>query len=170
MNASRLIPESVAAWYASLARREQKLVLVGSAVIVLLVAYLGVIQPIVSARARLLHQVQQRRQLLAYINSAAPRLRAAGSPTNRSGLNSGHSVFTTVSAAAQNSPISGAVQRLEQTSDGDVQLSVSGASFDALIRWLGTLAAKDGISVTQANVQRAANPGTVNGNFTLSGS
>jgi len=170
MNVGRLIPEPVAAWYGSLARREQKLVLAGGAVLVLLVAYLGVVQPIVSARARLLDQVQQRRELLAYINSAAPRLRAAGPSTGGAGPNSGHSVFTTVSAAAQNSPISGAVQRLEQTSDGNVRLSVSGASFDALIRWLGTLAAQDGISVTRANVQRAANPGTVNGNFTLSGS
>jgi len=164
------LPAPVAEWYGNLARRERRMVLAGAAALAVLVVYLGVVQPVLSAHARLQNQVRQRRELLAYIDSAAPRLRAVGGKSRPApGSGGDRSAFATVSAAAQKSPISDSVQRLEQTSDGGVRMSLSGASFDALMQWLGTLANEDGITVEQANVKRASDPGTVDGTLTLKG-
>ncbi len=167
----KLLPAAVQTWFDELAARERRLVLIGGAVLGLLVIYLAVVQPMVHSRTRSLQELQQRQKLLSYMNSVAPRLRARqASPGVAPGVNGG-SVFAVVSAAAQkNSAISGAVTRLEQAGNGSVRVNLSGASFDALVQWLGTLQEHQGIVVTNANIQRADDPGTVNATLTLSSS
>lgn len=162
----RLVPDALATRYRGLAPRERRLVAIGGGVLALLVVYLAGIQPALSAHAHLMYQLRQRRALLGYIDSAAPRLQGTGSPGN-GGLAAGQSVFAAVSAAAQSSAVAAAVRRLEQTGDGGVRVSLSGARFDALVRWLGELAHGSGIVVTTGSIERAADPGTVNATLTL---
>lgn len=160
------LPPRLRNWYDSLAPREQRLVLAGGLAVVVLVLYLAVVNPVRTAHTRLVNDVQTKRQLLGYINQAAPRLRAqSGAATGR--LQAGQSVFAATSAAIQASAIAGAVQRLEQTQDGGVRLTLSNVSFDALVRWLATLKAQTGIVATQATIEQAAAPGTVHANLTL---
>lgn len=159
------LPAPLRTWYDGLAPRERRLVVIGAAAIALMIVYLAVISPIRSAHSRLLDEVQQKRQLLALINRSAGRIQSAGSSVGQ--LKAGESVFTATSAAIQSSAISGAVQRLEQTQDGGVRLSLSGVSFDALVQWLGSLSREDGIVATRATIQQGNNPGTVDATLTL---
>ncbi|MGA7965967.1 MAG: type II secretion system protein M [Gammaproteobacteria bacterium] len=160
------LPAPLRAWYGGLAVRERRLVMIGGAVVLLLIVYLAIVSPIGSTYGRLTRDVQAKRQLLASINQAAVRLQA-DSTDHIGKLPADQSVFTATSAAIQSSPISGAVQRLEQTQTGGVRLSLSGVSFDGLARWLNTLAAQDGIVVTHATIEQAADPGTVDATLTL---
>ena len=159
------LPAPLRAWYEGLAPRERRLVIIGAAAIALMLIWFAVVSPIRSAHSRLLNDVQQKRQLLALINRSAGRLQSAGSSMGH--LKAGESVFAATSAAIQSSPISGAVQRLEQTQDGGVRLSLSGVSFDALVQWLGTLSRQDGIVATRATIQQGNDPGTVEATLTL---
>lgn len=160
------LPDSLRAWYGGLAPRERRLALLGGAVVLLLIVYLAVVSPVHSAYSGLERDVQAKRQLLAYIDRAAVRLHA--NSTDRIGqLPAGQSVFAATSAAIQSSPISAAVQRLEQTQTGGVRLSLSGVRFNDLVRWLDSLTVKDGVVVTRATIEQATDPGTVDATLTL---
>ncbi|MGH8273739.1 MAG: type II secretion system protein GspM [Gammaproteobacteria bacterium] len=153
------LPEPMAHWYGGLAQREQRLVLLCLAVVVLLILYLAVVQPLVSAHESLGHDVQTDRSLLVYMDQAAGRLKRT------SAVGSGHltgSVFSAVSNATQDPSIHNAVQRLEQADNGGVRLTLSAVPFDALVLWLQKLADSKGIVSQIANIQRAQAPGTVN--------
>ena len=160
------LPAPLRAWYAGLVPRERRLVLIGSGVIALMIVYLAIISPISTAHTRLMRDVRAKRQLITYIDNAAARLQTQSSASIGQ-LPAGQSVFAALSAAIQSSPVSGAVQRLEQTQDGGVRLSLRGAAFDSLARWLATIASQDGIVVTRATIDQATNPGTVNATLTL---
>lgn len=166
MNLKLTLPAPLRAWYDGLVPRERRLVLIGGTVVAVLIVYLAIISPISTAHARLMRDVQIKRQHLAYIDRAALRLQADSSGSMGQ-LPAGQSVFTALSSAIQSSPISGAVQRLEQTQDGGVRLSLSGVAFDELASWLESIASRDGIVVTRANIDQATNPGTVNATLTL---
>lgn len=162
------LPAPLRAWLDGLAPRERRLMIGGAAAVVLMLIYFAIVTPIQSAHSRLMNDVQQKRQLLALINRSAGSIQSA---TTRGGhLQPGESVFAATSSAIQASPISGAVQRLEQTQNGGVRLSLSGVSFDALVQWLGTLSRQKGISATRATIQQANDPGTVDATLTLNAS
>lgn len=159
------VPAPLRSWFDGLAPRERRLVVIGAAAVVLMLIYFAVITPIRSAHSRLMNDVQQKRQLLALINRSAGRIQSV---TGSGGhLQPGESVFAATSSSIQSSPISGAVQRLEQTQNGGVRLSLSGVSFDALVQWLGTLSGQKGISATRATIQQGNDPGTVDATLTL---
>ncbi|MGH8127980.1 MAG: type II secretion system protein GspM [Gammaproteobacteria bacterium] len=160
------LPAPLRAWYGGLAPRERRLVVIGGVVFLLLIIYLAIVSPVGSAYGRLTRDVQAKRQLLTYINQAAVRLQA-DSADHIGKLPADQSVLAATSAAIQSSPISGAVQRLEQTQTGGVRLSLSSVGFDDLARWLNTLASQDGIVVTHATIEQAADPGTVDATLTL---
>ncbi|HYW75200.1 MAG TPA: type II secretion system protein M [Gammaproteobacteria bacterium] len=159
------IPPALRSWFDGLAPRERRLLIVGGIAIVLMVVYFAVVTPVRSAHSRLMNDVQQKQQLLALINRSAGRIQSAGASGGH--LKPGESVFAATSAAIQSSPISGAVQRLEQTRNGGVRLSLSGVDFDALVQWLGTLSRQDGIVAIRATIQQSSNPGTVDAKLTL---
>lgn len=160
------LPAPLRAWYGGLAPRERRLVLLGGAVVLLLIVYLAIVSPVRSTYNGLRQDVQAKRQLLAYIDRAAVRLHA-DSTDHIGQLPPGQSVFTATSAAIQSSPISAAVQRIEQTQTGGVRLSLSGVEFDALTRWLDSLATQEGVVVTRATIEQATGPGTVDATLTL---
>lgn len=159
------LPAPLRTWYEGLAPRERKLVVGGAVVLVLLLFYLAVVSPITAAHTRLLNQVRAEQDLLALINRSAGRLQGSSQGTGH--LQPGQSVFAATSDAIQSSPISGAVQRLEQTQTGGVRLSLNGVAFDELTRWLASVAARDGIVVTRATIEQGTEPGTVNATLTL---
>ena len=162
------IPAPLRNWFDGLAPRERRLVIIGAAAVALLLIYFAVITPIRTAHSRLMNDVQQKRQLLALINRSAGRVQSATAGGGH--LQPGESVFAATSSAIQSSPISGAVQRLEQTQNGGVRLSLSGVSFDAMVQWLGTISRQKGILATRATIQQGNNPGTVDATLTLNAS
>ncbi len=159
------LPPALRAWFGGLAPRERRLLIIGGIAVVLLLFYFAVIAPVRAAHSNLLNNVQRKQQLLALINRSAGRIRS----TTESGghLKPGQSVFAATSASIQSSPISGAVQRLEQSQNGGVRLTLSGVSFDALVQWLGTVSRQDGIVAIRATIQQGNNPGTVDAKLTL---
>ncbi len=162
------LPAPIAAWYAGLAVRERRLVAIGVALVVLLIVYLAAIQPLIAAHDRLAYKLNSDRSLLVYLNQAAGRLGNTASAGNQAATgNPSVSVFSIVSTAAQEPAIKNAVQRLEQADNGGVRLTLSSASFDALVPWLESLAQQEGIVIESANIQGAQEPGTVNATLTL---
>lgn len=160
------LPQPIDAWYSGLGKRDQRLVVVGLVLVVLLILYLAVINPLVSAHQSLARRVAADRSLLVYMNSVAERLRVSNARSSAHPVLTG-SVFSAVSAAARGSSISNAVQRLEQANNGGVRVTLSAVRFDALVRWLDKLASEKGIVVNRATIQGAQAPGTVDASLTL---
>ena len=159
------LPPTIESWYAGLAPRERRLVIAGGIALAVMLVYLAVVSPIMTAHSSLVNDVRQKRELLALINRSAPQLR--GNNAGLGHLRPGESVFAATSSSIQSSGISGAVQRLEQSSDGGVRLSLSNVNFNALVRWLSGISRTEGIVVTHANIEQSNNPGTVNARLTL---
>ncbi|MGH8426640.1 MAG: type II secretion system protein GspM [Gammaproteobacteria bacterium] len=163
------LPEPLTHWYGGLALRERRLVAIVGVIVAVLILYLAIVQPIASAHSRLAQEVQANRALLVWLDNAEARIRATG-PGEGGGsghLAPGSSVFSAVSNAAQNGPVSASVQRIEQSGDGGVRLTLNAVPFDSLVNWLGTLNSSNGIVVANASVQQADSPGTVNATITL---
>lgn len=162
------VPEPLLRWYAGLAPRERLLVVAGGSFAALLILFLVVIQPLLTVHNHLSSEVRNERALLSWLGEAQARLQAAGPATAGLGhLPPGQSVFAVVSSAAQSGPMAGSVQRVEQAADGGARLTVKGAAFDDLVRWLADLARNDGVTVAQATIQQAQSPGTVDATLTL---
>ena len=69
---------SVMEWYSGLQAREQRMVLIGAPVVVLLILVGGVLLPLESAVSRALQTEQSRRDDLAWMRLNAPEIRGAG--------------------------------------------------------------------------------------------
>lgn len=162
------LPEALRTRYMELAPREQKLVLIGGVFAVLLILYLAVIQPLAAMHARLEQEILYDKASLALILDAKVRIRESGNSGGNIGrLPPGQSLLAAISSAAQRGPIASGVQRIEQAGDGGVRLTLSSVPFDDLVRWLATLSQRDGVDVSDASIQQATSPGTVNATLTL---
>ena len=144
------VPPTIESWYIGLAPRERRLVVAGGIALAAMLLYLAVVSPIMSAHSSLVNDVRQKRQLLALIERSAPQLSSKGGDVGH--LRPGQSVFAATSSSIQSSAISGAVQRLEQSSDGGVRLSLSNVSFNDLVKWLSHISTSQGIVVTRASI------------------
>lgn len=163
--------EPIAAWYRSLSQRDRKLVWMAGTLLVLLVIYLAVVQPLASSYDGLHSRVVSNRKVLQWIDHNGPVLRrlearTPGGSGPKTSPTSG-SLFTVVSESVQNSPIASSVRQLRRAGAGRVTISLSRVPFDALIRWLGHLSYRHGVVVTRASLTRGSAPGTVNASLRL---
>ncbi|GEM_PF-1605793 len=166
------LPEPWRRWYAELSRRDQRLAIGGAGLVLGLILYLALIQPLYSAYLHLTQRVQEQRTTLQWLNRNTARIRALEGNESKatSRLGGSTSVFSIVSASVQESPIASAVQQLQQAGDGTIQLTLQGTSFDQLVRWLAELAQKKGIVVVNANIERTSVSGRINATLSLKAS
>lgn len=162
------LPEPIVRWYGNLAPREQRLALAGAGIALLLIVYLAVVQPLAAAHNRVAMQAKGQHALLVWLDQAATRLQSAAPAAGGLGhLAPGESVLAAVSSAARGASVSSAIQRIEQAGNGGARITLTGAPFDDLVRWLGTLRGDDGVVVVAGSLQQSRQPGTVDGTLTL---
>ena len=56
---------------------------------------------------------------------------------------------------------------MQTGNDGSVRVQMQGAGFDSLVRWLGSLQQRYGITVRELTAQRSTAPGNVDAGITL---
>lgn len=163
--------QPIVEWYKSLSQRDQKLVWVGGLLLLLLLLYLAVVQPLTASYDGLSSRIVREKSVLQRIARDAPVLKRLEAQTGgdvgvRTHGPSG-SLFSLVSESVQNSPIASSVRQLRRDGAGRVALSFNQVGFDALIRWLSSLVHRHGIVVVRASFNRGSSPGTVNANLDL---
>ncbi|MDE2346073.1 MAG: type II secretion system protein M [Gammaproteobacteria bacterium] len=154
-------------WFLSLDERERNLLTAGGLLLLLVLVYIGILNPYLKSRSTLVSHVREQQALLTWMQPAAERLKAlnSGQPAPLPG----GSLLTAVNRTAADTGLGNALRQVQQNSDGSVRVRMEGASFDMLVRWLSVLRQRDGIITSDMSVERVGGPGLVNASISLQG-
>jgi type II secretory pathway component PulM len=149
-------------WYLALPEREKQLVLWGGAaaavlLIALLVWQLGA--SVASAEAR----VERRRQDLAFIEAATPRI--ASMPAARPG----EPLTIAVDRMAREGGLEDKLAAVEPAANGALRARFTSASFDSLTLLLARLQKERGVEAETASVSATGEPGLVDATLVIRG-
>jgi type II secretory pathway component PulM len=151
-------PDSIVAWFQSLAERERRLVVAGAIAIgvALLVGLYSLDRGVSRAHVRLAHKQAE----LAWMRSVAPQLAAAAPaaavPTSQ------RSLIVVIDNAAREAGLATALASSEPSGQGGLRVRLDKAPFDILVGWLARLSEQRGVHVDSATIDSAGAPGLVN--------
>jgi len=151
-------------WYANLADRERRFVLIGgigALILLLLAVFLPLNRNIAQARER----VATKQGDLAFIRSVAPQLASAGPATGN--VTSGESLVVLIDSSARESGLGKSLTNSQPTGDKGLRLRLDRVSFDAMVAWLARLSQQHGVRVESAEIESAGETGLVNAGLVL---
>lgn len=126
-----------ARWQA-LSPRERTLVSIGGAVLLALVVWIGVWEPLDRHRDAMAEQAAAKQALADWLAGLEQRLPAGGSTPDAATLG-GRSPLAVVDQSARAAGLAGALQRIEPGSAGEVRVTLERAEFPAMMQWLDRL-------------------------------
>ena len=154
-------------WLLSLEPRERLLLAASAGVLVLLLVVLLVWVPLHSAYTTLQSDVDEQRDTALWMQASAAKLgQLKRSGGNVKGLG-GRSLLAVTGSTARAGGRGAALRRVEPEGSDSVRVWLEGASFDVLVKWLGTLSATHGIDAESATMERGDAAGRVNARLTL---
>ncbi|MGH8496449.1 MAG: type II secretion system protein GspM [Gammaproteobacteria bacterium] len=154
------------AWFRSLERREQLVVMAGAAVLVIVLFYLLVVQPLYGGTARLAERVEEKEQLVLWMRSVAPQLQVArtGAATATA---SGEPLVVIVANTATAAELQQYLKQNQPAGDDSIRVRFEAAPFDQLVQWLGVLQSRHGVQINSASFDGGVQPGVVTASLVL---
>jgi type II secretory pathway component PulM len=149
-------------WYHGLEERERRLVLGGGAAAAALLLA-GLILQLGASVAKAEERVERRREDLAYIVAATPRIQSQ--PV----AHPGESLTIAVDRMAREGGLADKLAGVEPAANGALRARFTGASFDALMLLLARLQKERGVEAETASVTAAAEPGLVDATLVIRG-
>ena len=153
-------------WYQSLQQREQRVLLAGAIALGVMLIYAGLLHPYFASKHALEQDVVDRQELLAWMRPAAAQIQAMRGQ-QPSDMPAGQSLLAVVDKSAGDAGFGAALKQVQTGNDGSVRVQMQGAGFDSLVRWLGSLQQRYGITVRELTAQRSTAPGNVDAGITL---
>ena len=150
-------------WYEGLQERERRMVSIGGGLLVLIVLIGGILMPLQSAVSGAAQRNQAKRDDLAWMQSNAPEIRAAGAQMV---LDSGEPPVVLVDRTARAAGLTDALRGTQPSGSG-VRVQLEGAAFDTLVTWLASLDENYGLAIESITVDRAPKLGLVNASITF---
>lgn len=157
-------------WLASREPRERAALIAGGIVLILVLVYALVWQPLHRELERNRALVQEQRQTLAWMEQAAEEvaaLRARGASSATEAPAAGQSLAGYVEQSARSANLGQHIARMEPGGRDGVQLTLKDAPFDSLITWLASLQGPGQPRATILSATRTEQPGLVNATLTL---
>ncbi|HEY4751094.1 MAG TPA: type II secretion system protein GspM [Steroidobacteraceae bacterium] len=152
------------AWYGALQQREQRMVAGGALTLAVLILVLGVLLPLHAAVTDAVKRVASRREDYAWMQVNAAEVQSgSGMIAN----DTGEAPMVVVDRVGREAGLGSALKGTQPSGSG-VRVQLEAASFDTLVTWLATLDQRYGLAIDSITVDRAARPGIVNANVTLS--
>jgi general secretion pathway protein M len=152
------------AWYENLSERDRRIVTIGG-IVVLVLVILGTVLPLNRSIAQAKQRVTSKQGDLAFIQSAAPQIAAAG-PIG-AGVDSGASLIVLVDNSARESGLGKSLSSSQPTGERALRVRFERVPFDGLVAWLARLAQNHGVSVDTAEIEFAGEAGLVNAGLVL---
>ncbi|HTD10648.1 MAG TPA: type II secretion system protein M [Steroidobacteraceae bacterium] len=143
--------------FSALPLRQQRLVLGGAALIVVLLI-VAVLIPLDHSVTSAQLRVAKKRADLTWMQGVAPELATAPAPPS----DSGESLLVIVDRSARESGLAGSLTGSEPGTGGSLSVRLQKAPFDMLVAWLARLAQQNGVVVDSATIDGAGAPGLVN--------
>jgi general secretion pathway protein M len=156
------------AWLYSLDSRERMMLLAGVGLLVLFLLYILVWSPIHSGYDSLRSTVDEQHTTALWMQESAQTLARLKRSSGRAvqGLG-GRSLLSVADSTARAGGLGPALKRVEPEGRDSVRVWLDGASFDVLVKWLGTLSTNFGINAETVTLERSTTAGRVNARLTL---
>ena len=152
-------------WFENLVPRE-RLVVIGGAVVVALVLFWSlVLNPLYSGVDRLSQQIETKRVLIAWMQSAAAEIKGAGNVSVPDTV--GQSLVVVIARSTQQAGLDKALRQNQPIGDDGIRVRLERAPFDKVVGWLAQLQAGNGLSLESASFERLTAAGTVNASIVL---
>ncbi len=153
-------------WFAGLEPRERMLISGGAAVLLVLLLYVMIWEPISDNYRALKEGVAQQKQTLVWMKQSAAKIKALQrSRPGARGLG-GRSLLAVVDKSARSSGLGEAIKRIEPEGSKGVKVWLEGVAFDPMILWLGKLTKTYRIETSIITIEPQGN-GRVNARLTL---
>jgi type II secretory pathway component PulM len=149
-------------WYAGLAEREQRLVLWGGAAAAVLILG-GLVFQLGASVAKAESRVARRREDLAFIVAATPRIQSQ--PAARPG----ESLTIAVDRMAREGGLADKLAGVEPAANGALRARFTGAPFDSLVLLLARLQKERGVEAETASVTASGEAGLVDATLVIRG-
>lgn len=146
------------AWQARTPRERSALAL-GAVVVVALLLYSFLWEPMRAEHRRLREYLPQLRAKAAQFTrdaAEAQRLRGAGQAPSRS-----ESARASLEAVAERTSVRANITSITEVSDGRVQVALEAPPYEAFVRWVGALAGSAGFTVESVQLRPGPAPGIV---------
>lgn len=142
-------------WWQQLNLREQRLVIVMSALISVFILYSGIWQPMNESIAKSKAKIDRQQALLTWVQENTQRYQQA---KRNGGGSSGESLSSIVNRTSRIEKIT--ITRMQPQGD-DLQVWIDEISFNQLLSWLERLSVRDGLQVKSIDLSKAEQQGVV---------
>lgn len=136
-----------------------------AAFVALVVLYLAVLRPLYGGVNRAETRIQEKRQLLADIKSAAAQVRSGGRTVRV--IDTSQSLVVVVDQTTRKSGLAGVLKRNQPNGDNGIRVRFDDAPFDQVLSWLGNVQVDYGLSIVSASFDGGAQIGQVTANLVL---
>jgi general secretion pathway protein M len=142
------------AWFAGLEANERRLIMIAAPLVLLMLLYVGIWEPLVNKVDALRVSTAEQESLLVWMRGAAQevkQLRGRGGQPARPA--SGQSLLSLVDRTAKSGRLGPALKRVQPDGDQKVRVWLESASFDDVVRWLTSLETRHGVYVESSVFQ-----------------
>ena len=155
-------------WWQNLESRDRQILLVGGVLLIIILLYVMVWEPLDKSVRELDRGVDARRVTLQWMNEAATEIKSlqAGAQPVGEGLG-GRSLLSVVDQAARQAGLGPSLKRVEPEDKDKVRVWMEKVPFDKLVTWTGGLTRQYGVTVNSIRIERLDDPGLVNARVTL---
>lgn len=155
------------AWFLSLAQRERILVAVAAAVTIAAVFYLAIWEPLHKGADDLEQRIVSQRELAARMTALKTEAEALRSAGGGRVVARNDSLLSVIDRSSRDAGLSGSVQRIQPEGDNQAAVTIEGAGFNAVLRWLRELEQTYGVTADALTVSRGEEDGTIQARMTL---
>nr|WP_296751217.1 type II secretion system protein M [Thioalkalivibrio sp.] len=149
-------------WWDGLATRERRIVMLAGLALLLVIAFLFVVEPGLERRSALNSQLQTLVNEQAWMQAQEPAVRAQARAAGATpAARTTGSPLGVVDVSARSAGLGSALRRVRPL-ESAVEAELEGAPYTALVGWLATLESRHGLRVVSLSIDRGNEPGRVN--------
>jgi general secretion pathway protein M len=156
--------EQILNWYTTLSPRDQRVLQIGSAVVVLMLVA-GLLLPLHRNVSEATARLQQQQQDLQWMQSVGPLLAAAGPGPVAAATP--ESLVVLIDRSARESGLAKAMTGAQPAANGGMRVQLEQADFNLLAGWMARLSSQHGVRVESATITGSNNRGVVNATVQL---
>jgi general secretion pathway protein M len=158
-------PGALTLWYAKLTPRDQRILRIGAAAVVIILL-LWLVLPLHRNLTQAGEHLRQQQEDLEWMRGVGPTLAAAG-PGQASIAPANESLVVTIDRTARESGLAKALTGSTPAGKGAMRVQFENADFNLLVGWLHRLTTQQGLLIDDASISGNGGAGLVNASVLL---
>lgn len=155
------------AFWQQLDEAQQKWLMVLGVFVLLVVAYVGVWEPLSQSRDAKREEVAYHQATLNWLKEIEPNLRMLQAQRQSTGIDINQSLLSLTDQTARAAGLAGALSRIEPVNADQVNVWLDGAPFGVMMNWLSRLSVDSGVRVEELTVNRSGDQAQVDARVNL---